>query len=234
MAFDNFDDEDFAKMIENLFKRLEDLPEPFGDLAKNLKDNISDADPDSLEKMFGGIDFQEFETMIKEMMRKNQLSTEDSLNDPMKFFQLAASPEFMMKMQKFLSKNKGPGEKSNVDPLNFFQLTGNPEFMSKIQEFMSGKGSQIPKKEEFTEPYFEIHYEADNKKGNLIINLPGITDSRSISSNDNEGEINLETINETGIKYKSIIDLKRPIKVNYAMANINNGVYTLPFEAINE
>jgi len=113
---------------------------------------------------------------------------------------------------------------------NFFEMASNPEFMEKMQEFLKNANVKVevhPVSQE-KEAYFEIMEEENG--GQLIVDLPGITDLRHVFWDIEEGVAKIYTINDTGDKYRCEVNFHRPIEFNEATVTLKHGVLTIPFQ----
>ncbi len=113
---------------------------------------------------------------------------------------------------------------------NFFEMASNPEFMEKMQEFLKNANVKVevhPVSQE-KEAYYEIIEE--NNGGQLIVDIPGIMDLRSVYWDLEEGEAKIYTINDEGDKYRADVNFHRPVKFKEAFVTLKHGVLTIPFE----
>ena len=78
------------------------------------------------------------------------------------------------------------------------------------------------------EPYSEISYVSDDG-GEIIVEMPGITDVRQITWEKIGDKLNIQASNDD-VKYKAEIIVPQTIQLKDMLAIINNTVFILPFK----
>lgn len=160
----------------------------------------------------------QFKKAIKEMMEKLQSIDPEQLENMMKQM---FGEDFVEKMQDF-SMSVGTFS-FPLDP----NMAKNFETMMK--NMMEGgttnvQDMNIPSEEE---PYFEIVPPVENE-GQIIVELPGITDVRQVKWERKEDSLSLEAEAED-ITYKTTIPLTANMKLKDIFAEIKNSVFILPY-----
>jgi hypothetical protein len=85
-------------------------------------------------------------------------------------------------------------------------------------------------KEKQEEAYYEITSPTDGK-GEIVVDLPGITDVRQVIWNETDGNIIL-TATAEDIKYHTTIPIGANMKVQDMFAKIKNSIFILPYQLI--
>ena len=174
--------------------------------------------------------FDPFENMpdnIKEALRDMMRRLESV--DPAELTEMMSSilgPDFMDKLKDMMSKG-GEGFSFAIDPNTLSNF-------EKIVEDLQGQTNQKKMNVKFDtviqeeEPYSEISYVSDDG-GEIIVEMPGITDVRQITWEKIGDKLNIQASNDD-VKYKAEIIVPQTIQLKDMLAIINNTVFILPFK----
>lgn len=118
---------------------------------------------------------------------------------------------------------------------NIFPISNDPQFMEKFQEFMANYSGSVnvsysSPPPAFEDPYFEMLDDSNSLTGQILVELPGITDLTQIFWEIKDNSFRIHTLNDTPPKYKKTVPLERPIQLQNHLAKITNGVFSLPFK----
>lgn len=158
---------------------------------------------------------------IREMMKKLQEIDPEELENMM---EQVFGREFLEKMQdmQFSEGNFG----FSLDP----QAAKNFEGMMRNFMNQSNTTPQSTQDEiSVEEPYYEITPVVDNE-GQIVVDLPGITDVRQVKWERTEAGLELSATSDDA-KYEIEIPLAKKFKLKDVFAEIKNSVFILPYKS---
>ena len=160
---------------------------------------------------------------LKEMMKKIESLDPNELS---KMMSQAFNPESMERIKEMMSDSDSFNFGINLDPESIKQ------FEKMFQNLMnqSVNHETNPASPDIEEPYFEIISNNDTD-GEIIVELPGITDVRAVNWIDTAEGLVLEA-KTTDLIYRVTIPITDPIKIQASFAEIKNGVLILPYKKI--
>jgi len=158
--------------------------------------------------------------VIREMMKKLQEIDPDEIE---RMMGQVFGDDFMDKIRDMQASGGNFG--FNMDP----NMMRNFEVM--MNNFMQTQSPQPTTPNEVTEeePYYEITPAVDGA-GEIVVDLPGITDVRQVKWDRTEFGLELSASCEDA-KYKLEIPLSKKFKLKDVFASVKNSVFILPYRS---
>ncbi|MHA2502570.1 MAG: hypothetical protein ACXAE3_06865 [Candidatus Kariarchaeaceae archaeon] len=155
---------------------------------------------------------------IREMMKKLQEINPEDLE---KMMSQMLGEDFMEKMREM--QFSGGAFNFDMDPNLMKNFEG---IMKNFMENPSPSGQQ--EKVMVEEPYYEFSFSNENE-GELVVDLPGISDLRHVNWENKRTTFELEAENED-VKYFLEVPVKDSMKFKDMFASLRNSVFILPFK----
>jgi hypothetical protein len=165
----------------------------------DLPDQFKKAIKEMMEKL-QSIDPEQLENMMKQMFGEDIVEKMQDLSMSVDTFSFPLDPN-MAKNFETMMKNMMESGTTNIQNMN------------------------IPAEEE---PYFEVIPPIDGE-GQIIVELPGITDVRQVKWERKGEELSL-TAEAEDVIYRAIIPLRTNMKLKDIFAEIKNSVFILPYK----
>jgi HSP20 family molecular chaperone IbpA len=164
-----------------------------------------------------------FGPMFKDFMAKIENMDPEQLNEMLH--------NMMNSENSSINFNDILGEDFMKGGFNFFNMMNNPDMMNKFHDIINSANVnvKVSKVDNVEEPYYEFIDNEDSTGGELLIELPGIKDSRNIVWDIQEDSFNLSTNND-GQKYKLSINLTKPMNIKSAASTFKNQILILPYQ----